>query len=733
MRRATKVLLFSALAPVSAYLGGCFGNSNPSSTIDAGFQGADGGFNADGGNNNNGADATADVAADAGPPSVTLSTEPVDFGPADCGSTPSAKMYSIQNSGPVAVTWSATVTAPFTIVTPTTPSGTVAAGQTIPVAIGVGPIPTTSQAGVAITGTLTITTDVPGFTSVVVPLKVTPQGGSLTLKPAMLGFGQQQINTTSSPALAFTLANVGNAPVSVAFGTPTDAEFAVSGAGSIAAGATLANASATFTPASAGDKSGTAAINVTGALCASAAPTSLTFGGTGVVAPIDIGPSPLDFGVVSCGATGIHQTVTIQNGGLVPITYTAVLGLGMTSPFTIDSSSGSIAAGLSATITVTPNAIPVPGNITAGAYDDTLTIATSAAGTTPLAIPLQESASGAIIALSMPSTAFGPVQATTATLPFTVTNSGNADAVGLTVAVTGASFGGSFTATDVATANGGTAAGNATFTATNNATATGTIDVATTTPLCAAAPAAISMTATSEVPVITTNGTLAVSTTCGSAGTQASLTLINSGNAPATVTVTPSKGTVYSIVSAPTTVPANGKAAIVIQGVAGPQGGATTTDSLVFTTNEPTNPTHTIGVTNAISGATMTVTQPAALTETAQCTATPSTFSLNNTGNMTASVTTTIPYVSDYSCGATESDYFYFTSYISFSSSGPTSAPPGSLTGSVEASTCACNAGGIGSASITFTATGAICSGATTTLNISSNSSACKMNPTCGG
>jgi hypothetical protein len=717
VRRTPSVLLFSALAPSAAYLAGCFGASTPAATGDAGFpiEQQEGGV-------------TFEAGLDA---SVVLSKATIDFGLADCGSSPPAKMYSIQNSGPVAVTWSATITAPFTITSPTLTAGTLEPGTTLPVLIGVSTILTTSPAGVPITGTLTVTTNVPGYNSVEVPLTVTPQGGSLTLTPSVVGFGEQQIGTTSSPPLSFTLKNVGNEAVTVAFGTPSDAEFAVSGAGSIAPGASLSGASATFTPASSGAKSGMAAIDVTGALCASTA-TSVSFSGTGTIAPINIGPSPLDFSTVSCGQAAAAQTVTIQNSGIAAITYTAALGLGASSPFTIAPSMGTIAAGMPGTITVTPNPIPVPGNITAGAYDDTLTVTTSAPGTTPFAIPLEESASGAILALTMASTAFGTVQNQTKTLPFTVTNTGNADADGLTLVVTGAGFGAVFTNGDVATAGGGTAPGNAAFTPTTNGNASGSVDVTTTTPLCSAPPQALDLTAIGAVPVITTSGSLALSTTCGSAGSQATLTLTNSGNAPATVTVSPSPGTVYTIVSEPASVPAGGQASIVVQGVQGPTGGATTSGTLTFTTNEPVNPTHTATVTNAISGANLSVTQPAALTDNSSCSATPVSFSVNNTGNMTASLTTSIPPVAYYACGETSSEYFYFTD-DPFSTTGPTSLPPGSLAGSVEAGVCCTMApGSTGSGSYSITATGPICSGANLTLNVSSNATACTNPPDCG-
>lgn len=767
MRRARSALIFSALAPSVAQLVGCFGQSTINATPDASFH-SDGDaampvFGSDGG------DAGATFA------SVALSKDLIDFGLTDCGSSAS-ESYSIDNSGPVAVTWSATITAPFTIASPTPASGMLAPGEKLSVFLGVS-VATTSAPGVPVTGTLTVTTNVPGYTEVQVPLSVTPQGGSLVLGQSVVGFGQQQIGTASNSALPITLKNVGNEAVTVSFGTPTDPEFAItvgtdeqgdggtaSGQGdggpllgqagattsaTVAAGANLVGASATFAPTSAGMKMATAAIQVTGALCASTA-TSVAFSGTGTAAPLNVGPSPLDFDKVSCGQQAAPQTVTIQNMGSVDVPYTAALALGAASPFTLASPgatsgsgglTGTATSGTPAMITVTPKPIPTPlpvANLAAGFYDDTLTITPSGAGMMPFTIPLQESASGAFLALTMASTAFGPVQNTTGTLPFSVTNTGNVEAEGLAVAVTGANFSGSLDA-DVAAAGGTPVSGTASFTPTTNnsaaAPATGTLDVTTTTPVCSAPLQALDLTAVGEVPVVAVASTtgLPLSTTCGSVGEQATITLTNTGQAPATVSVSPGSGTVFVVISAPTSIPANGKASITIQGLPGPTGGAITQEMLTFTTNEPVNPKHSVSVSNSIIGANLSLTQPATVTETS-CPAgavpsgTTASFSLSNTGNATVTVTTTIPSGDIYPCTAPSSGEYFYVSDDPFSTTGPTTVPPGTLSGSVTASVCCGETGSAGATTFTVTATGAVCSGAILTLDVSYDAAGCRTN-----
>jgi hypothetical protein len=627
MRRGLSAAGVCALVcAASLGLGGCFGNSSSKGDAGADFDGSfpDGLSFADG----SGA-------------SGMLTTTPVDFGMVSCGTAPATKTYSMQNTGSVAFTWSATTSSIFAIQGPS--SGSVDPGATGTLTVGASTIPTTSDPGTPITGTLTVTTDIPGTTTVQVPLTVTPQGGSLVLSSSTVGFGTVELMTGST--LPFTLENVGNMPVTVTLGAPTDGEFAVTytgapAGGSIAPGGTLAGGSATFTPTSAGAKTATAAIQTTDPLCASAA-TSIALSGTGSTAPVSIGPSPLDFGTPLCGQAATAQVVTIKNGYTSAITFTAALTLGASSPYALDASSGSVPASGQTTITVTPAAIPVPGNLTAGAYDDTLTVTTTAPGAMPTVIPLQESATGAILELTMASTAFGTVTNTTGTLPFSVTNTGNVDAT-ISVATTGVGFSANVSNTPIV--NGAAAPGNATFTPKTNGNASGTLSVSTTTALCAALPAALTLTATGAVPVASfPTGALLVSATCGGgAATTATLVVQNTGNAPMTLGVGPSPKGYFTIQSAPSTIPAGQSGNIVLQGAtpAGSLGGTPYADTLSFGTNEPGTPTHTVPVTDTGHGANLSLSVSAiALSDCAD-----HGYSVLNTGDRAATVTANAPY-----------------------------------------------------------------------------------------
>ena len=336
----------------------------------------------------------------------------------------------------------------------------------------------------------------PGFGTVIVPLEVTPQGGSLVVS-GTTGFGSV---TVGQPATqAFTLQNVGNAGVSVALGTPSDNEFVFTYAGapsaaSIGGGGSLAGAKGTFTPTSAGAKTTTVSLTVTGALCASLTASSLSFSGTGTTAPVTIGPSPLSFNTVFCGQTAKAQPITLTNTNGVGLAYTTSLGLGASSNYTLDAPTGTVPANGQFVINVSPAAIPVSASLTPGAYDDTLSI--TVAGFPAVTIPLQESAAGSILTISMPSTNFGTFTCKGAnTLPFTVTNTGNVDAP-LTVTASGAGFGASLTVVNVATANGGQAPGKASFSASSIGSFAGQLTVTSTVPQCGPPQAPIVLSAT---------------------------------------------------------------------------------------------------------------------------------------------------------------------------------------------------------------------------------------------
>jgi hypothetical protein len=594
-------------------------------------------------------------AGDAAPePAASFPTATIDFGLVDCGSPPaSAKTYSFQNVGNAPLIYSASLGSGSVFTIQAGATGTLQAGATATITLTAQAVPATSTAGTPLTAVLTLTTNVPGSASVTVPVQLTPQGGSLTVAPAVAGFGQVQLASAATP-VPLTITNVGNAPIQLALGTPTDPEFSVTYKGApaavtLAASAAVPGAQAQFTPTLLGMRTATVPLQTTGVMCASPA-TAISLSGEGTTAPVTVAPSPVDFGTVACGSSTAAKTVTITNGYSYAITYTATLAAGASSPFAVNAPSGTVPASGQTTITITPKAIPVPGSVASNAYGDTLTVATSAPATSPATIPLLESASGAVLSIQMATTAFGPVAAnSTASLPFAVVNGGNANAT-VSVGVTGAGFGGAFTGSTVAAAGGGSAPGMATYSPPGTSTnpASGSLAVSASGAVCGPA-SPVGLTAQPEVPVaMFSSAMVSLASTCPSGGTgvnstgTASVSITNSGNAPLTISGVTSS-TAFVVAQGPTASIApgmTGTIALTTNVPANTPAGARM-GTLSFKTNEFGSPTHTIPLAVTVSGANLSFTVAAAsgtITYNGTCYVDSVTYGIANSGNQPATL-----------------------------------------------------------------------------------------------
>lgn len=558
-------------------------------------------------------DAPMDAAEEeAGILSGTFSTGPVVFPPIACGSQGPSGSYAFQNTGTLPITWSATLAQGTFFTIQGASSGTVQPGQSGSLTVAAGTVPASTTAGATFNDALTLTTNVPGYTTITVPLSATAAGGTLTLVPGTVGFGQVQISKTTP--LPFTLTNAGNAPINVTVGTPSDPQFALSyngapGSVTLAPGASVGGAQAAFTPSATGLQQATSAIQTTGAICGTSV-TSVPMNGTGTTAPVTVGPGIVDFGTVPCGqASKVSGTVTITNGYSFLVSYNATLGLGGASPYTVDVPSGTVAANGTTVLHLNPAPIPVPGNVSANAYGDTLTVTTNAPSTPPATVTIDESASGAILSLNMPGRSFGNVTANSAgTLPFSVNNAGNASA-NLTLSMSGGGFGAAFGAGGSTASANGSASGNATFTPITPGAATGTMTISTTDVLCSAPLGPVTLTANALVPIASYSAApINTSVTCAQ-GASASLTVAvtNSGNTPLTFSKVTSQNGRLSPTNVPTSIGAGQTASIAFVANAAiigtDVGGSVVQDTLLFTTNEVGNPTHSVPVNISINGA----------------------------------------------------------------------------------------------------------------------------------
>jgi len=119
-------------------------------------------------------------------PATTISADPIDFGPIDCGASGGTKSLSFTNSGTAVLHYGASVDfgGTYTLqgaASNGSVSGDVAPGDSATVTVVAGVVPTTSAAGAVLGGSLTITTNAPGVASVQIALAMTAQGGTCTL------------------------------------------------------------------------------------------------------------------------------------------------------------------------------------------------------------------------------------------------------------------------------------------------------------------------------------------------------------------------------------------------------------------------------------------------------------------------------------------------------------------------------------------------------------------------
>jgi VCBS repeat-containing protein len=203
-------------------------------------------------------------------------------------------------------------------------------------------------------GTLTITDNAAGNPHTIA-LTGTGAGPGATLSPASLTFAAQ-VDNTPSAAQTITLTNSGTAALTIT-SVAASGDFAETNncGASVAAGANCA-VHVTFTPTTAGSRSGTLTITDN----ASGSPQTAALSGTGT----DFAAAP---------ATGSGTTATVTAGG----TATYTLAFTGTPGFTGTVSLTCMGAPALATCTVSPSSLPLSGTTAANATVSVTTTARS--------------------------------------------------------------------------------------------------------------------------------------------------------------------------------------------------------------------------------------------------------------------------------------------------------------------------------------------------------------------
>ncbi len=352
----------------------------------------------------------------------------LNFGSVLTGQTSATSQVTITNTGGSALT-SLTLqsTAAFALVQNNCPS-TLNAGSSCLAGINFTP----TQSGQA-SGTLTISSNAPGASSVTVPLTgygLTP--GSLTLSPTTTNFGIEALNQ-STTAMPFTLANTGGSAVAGLTYTTTG-NFSINGQTNCGSTLNGGGASCTiyvvFTPTTVGSLSGQLQVAST----TQGVPkvyAGLT--GTGQSgANLTVTPTQLNFPNTAAYTTSAAMTFQLSNPGSATA---AGLNFQTTGSFnTASNCPASLAAGATCTVSVFFTPIqtgPLSGTTMVSSTTTGVAaaqVALSGTGTAPASLSLNPTS------LSFPNTL---VSTTSAPMSITVSNPGTASLAKPSIAATG--------------------------------------------------------------------------------------------------------------------------------------------------------------------------------------------------------------------------------------------------------------------------------------------------------
>jgi hypothetical protein len=590
---------------------------------------------------------------------LSVGTAALAFGPTSCGTAAAPQTFALTNSGNTSLRWSLALSntspVPYTVSPATT--GALPAGGSVTLTVTPGTIPSKSSVQANLYGdAITINTDAIGDLPHTITLGQTASGAILAFNPVALVFGLHPTGTTGSASVQ--VVNTGNAGATVSLASSGAAFSLTPAVASLVAPATPVAFTAVFAPGSSAVAQAatvTMATRSTDVLCAPL-PTPLPVTGTGTTGVVAYSPAALAFGnqptagLTACGGQAAPQQVTFSNTGNQSYTVTPSLAAGATSPYTVAVSpaTGVVAAnGGAATVTVTPRGIPSTSAVP-GAYGDTLTVTTSAAGDTVHTIPLTQGAYGAILSALPAAIAFsGTPAGGQSSVVVTLTNTGNAPAGVVWSSVSSPAF--SFDPAFVVPPGGVTGTTSAYFapTAQVGYTATASAGVSASTVLCSPLSAtSIGLSgAGTSAPVVSVQPAQVAfgAVACGSAGGTRAVTIKNASAVSLTWSAALAAASAFGVSPASGTIAAGATSTVTVTSLAIPVAMTTTTaadafgDTLTVTTSLAGDTPHVIAVAETASGAILSF-GAATLVLPLSEEGLPVAFAVNNTGNLPATV-----------------------------------------------------------------------------------------------
>ena len=435
--------------------------------------------------------------------SVSYSPVALDFGGVNCGTTDPARVITFRNTGNQDYTITAELgrdAGSHFVVTMTPPSGLVPTdGGTVELSVAPLAIPQTSAVTPNLYGdVLTVTTDVAGDSPRDIPLRLTAKGSIFAISTNALNFGSVTSGATANTQ--FTVSNTGNAAGALVFTAGQPAVFALP-SNALVNGNSTSGQMGSFTPAGAMSYSDTATVAIASGtvLCQPLPLTSIALSGQGTAGNVlALSANSLTFGsggLVPCGTTATAKTVSVTNNSSQSLTLAYALADGAGSAYTV-SGPATVAAGASATVTVSPKMVPTTASTAPDAFGDVLSItATGGPVNETQTVALHQTAQGAVLTFNPTALSFSAGVGGSQSKNFTVNNAGNL-AAPFTLAV-GGTDGANFSVSP--TSGNAPAGSSATETATFTAplgfgTRTAAVSVATTVVRCAPLPAPLTLT-----------------------------------------------------------------------------------------------------------------------------------------------------------------------------------------------------------------------------------------------
>lgn len=566
---------------------------------------------------------------------LTPNPTSLSFGNVTTGSN-SAKQIVITNSGSAAVHVSAVNASGsgFTVSGLTVPA-TLNASQTATLTVTFAP----TSAGSA-TGSITLTSDASNS-----PLSVSVSGtgvaavGQLSANPTSLSFGNVAAGSNSAKQIVLT--NTGSGAVHISAVSASGTGFSVSG---ISVPATLnpsqtATLTITFAPTAGGSVTG----SVTVTSDATGSPLSISLSGTGTQPGLSVSPSTFNFGSIVDGQTA-SQNFSITNTGSASLTVAQISSSGASYSVSGLSTPATIAAGQSATFTVTF------APTTAGSLPGSVTI-TSNAPSSPTTVSLSGTGVAATVTVSATpsSLAFGSISAGgTSSKTVSISNAGNSNITISQISVSAGDVQASGITVPKALTPGQSATLTVTFSPQSAETISGNVTVTTSQGSNAVIP--VSGTGTQPAVTLTPSSVSFGSITVGSSNSQ-TIQIKNSGTGTLTVSQISVTGSGFSTsgVSLPISLTAGQTSNFNVQFAPSSAGSATGSISVV--SNDPGSP-DTISLSGTGVAATKTISlSPSSLSFGNVTTGTSSSKSVTvtNTGNANVQISSITASGTDFS------------------------------------------------------------------------------------